>query len=147
MGGVYEAAALVMRYWFFIAAFIVLIGAAGISINEYRDKRYVMHVAQNSIGFLHIVSGPEDIMGENIQLMKQNTLGRSRRVSIVLRDASVDKAHSQIYQDETGSVFVNKLGRGDVTVNGAHVRDTVCVFSGDVICFGNIVAKLHIKGV
>ncbi|MDD5016761.1 MAG: FHA domain-containing protein [Eubacteriales bacterium] len=147
MDGVFEAAALVMRFWFFAVAFVVLLGAAGISINEYREKRFVLGVAQSSIGYLHIISGPEDMMGENVQLMYENTVGRSRRVNIIFRDASVDKAHSQIYQGDDGRVYVNRLGRGDVSVNGTHVHDTMAVYNDDVICFGNVVTRLHVKEV
>ena len=83
MDGVYEATALAMRFWFLIAAIIVLLGVTGISIKEYREKRFVLEVAQNTIGYLTIVSGPEDILNENLQLMRENTIGRSRKVDII----------------------------------------------------------------
>ena len=145
MGGIYEAAALSMRFWFLIVGILVLLGVTGISIKEYTEKRYVMRVAGRSIGYLRVVSGPEELMAENLQLMRENTIGRSRRVDILLRDPSVSKAHSQIYLADNGVVYVNRLGRGDVTVNGAHVNDTAAVHTGDIICFGNIVVSIHIK--
>lgn len=140
----YDAAALAMRYWFLIAAAIVLLGVTGISIKEYREKRLVLSVAQSSIGYLNVISGPEDIINENIQLMRENTIGRSRGVDIVLRDPSIIKAHSQIYKTE-GGIFVNRLGNGEVAVNGEIIVSSVEVFGGDVICFGNIVTRLFIK--
>ena len=100
MDGVYEAIALVMRFWFVFVGIVVLLGVTSISIREYRDKHYVLGIAQRSIGYLNIVSGPEDIIGDNIQLMRENTLGRSRRVDIMLNDTSVGKAHSQLYLSE-----------------------------------------------
>ena len=142
---IYEAFSLAMRYWFVIVIAIVLVGSVGISIKEYRQKHFVLGIAQNSIGYLSIISGPEDILGENMQLGVQNTIGRSRRVDIVLHDRSVDKAHSQVYLDEYGDVLVNRLGNGDVTINGEPLRETAIVFSDDIICFGNVVAELHIK--
>ena len=145
MNGMYEAAALTLRFWFLIAAGIVLLGVTSISIKEYRDKRYVLGVAHSSIGYMTIVSGPEDIMGQNVQLMNQNTIGRSRRVDIVLNDRSVDKAHSQVYLAEDGTVYVNCLGRGDVTVNGQLVGEVSPIYEGDIVCFGNVVARIHLK--
>lgn len=142
---IYEAASLAMRYWFVIVIVIVLIGSVGISIKEYRQKHFVLGVAQSSIGYLSILSGPEDILGENVQLMQENTIGRSRRVDIVFADRSVDKAHSQVYVDEFGDVCVNRLGSGEVTINGERLRDTALIFTDDVICFGNVVCELHIK--
>lgn len=93
----YEAASLSMRYWFVVVIVIVLMGSIGISIKEYSQKRIVLGVAQASIGYLCVISGPEEILGENLQLMQENTIGRSRRVDIVFSDRSVDKAHSQVY--------------------------------------------------
>lgn len=147
MNGIYEAAALSFRFWFLIVGIIVLLGAAGISIREYREKKYVLSVVQRSIGYISIISGPDEILGENIQLMQTNTIGRSRRVDIILRDRSIDKAHSQIYMTEEGDVCVNRLGKGEVTVNGLTIEDSDVVYSGDIICFGNIVTELHLKEV
>jgi hypothetical protein len=141
---VYEAAALAMRYWFLIAAAIVLLGVTGISIKEYREKRFVLGIAQSSIGYLNVISGPEDIIGENIQLMRENTIGKSRGVDIVLRDPSIIKAHSQVYMTGKG-IFVNRLGRGEVTVNGEDIDSPASIYSGDMICFGNIVTRFFIK--
>lgn len=142
---IYEAASLAMRYWFVVVIVIVLFGAVGISVKEYRQKHFVLGVAQNSIGYLTILSGPDDVLGENLQLKPQNTVGRSRRVDIVLLDRSVNKAHSQIYRDEYGDVCVNRLGGGEVTINGVSLEDTALLFSDDIICFGNVVAEVHIK--
>ncbi len=141
---VYEAAALALRYWFLIAAAVVLLGVTGISIKEYRDKRFVLGLAQSSIGYLSVISGPEDIIGENIQLMRENTIGRSRGVDIVLRDPSIVKAHSQIYMTD-GGIFVNRLGRGEVNVNGEDIVSSASIYSGDMICFGNIVTRFFVK--
>jgi hypothetical protein len=141
---VYEAAALAMRYWFLIAAAIVLLGVTGISIKEYREKRFVLGIAQSSIGYLNVMSGPEDIAGENIQLMRENTIGRSGGVDIVFRDPSVIKAHSQIYK-AGGGIFVNRLGRGEVTVNGEDIVSSARIYDEDIICFGNIMTRFYIK--
>ena len=142
---IYEAASLAMRYWFVVVIVIVLIVCAGISVKEYRQKHFVLSVAQNSIGYLSILSGPDEVHGQNMQLMAQNTIGRSRRVDIVLLDRSVDKAHSQIYLDEYGDVCVNRLGDGEVTINGQPLIDMALLFSDDIVCFGNVVAQVHIK--
>jgi archaellum component FlaF (FlaF/FlaG flagellin family) len=141
---VYEAVSLAMRYWFLAAAAIVLLGVTGISIKEFREKRMVLSVAQSSIGYIHVISGPEEIFNENIQLMRENTIGKAGNVDIVLRDPSITKAHSQVYCAD-GGVYVNKLGKGDVIVNGTKVTSPVRVETGDIICFGNIVTRLHLK--
>jgi hypothetical protein len=142
---IFEAVSLGMRYWFVIVIVIVLIGCIAISIKEYRQKRYVLGVAQNSIGYLSILSGPDDILGQNVQLMEQNTIGRSHRADIVVVERSVDKAHSQIYLDENGDVCINRLGEGEVTINGAALEDAGLLYDDDIVCFGNVVTQVHLK--
>jgi Uncharacterized conserved protein, contains FHA domain len=147
MSDVYEAASLAMRYWFFIVGAIVLLGVTSISIKEYRDKRYVLGVAKSSIGYLAVVSGPEDIRGVKMQLMLQNTIGRSRRADIVLSDRSVEKAHAQLYLAEDDAVYLSRLGSGEITVNGARVNEYARLKDTDIVCFGNVVVRVHIKEV
>lgn len=144
---IYEAAALAMRFWFLIAGIIVLLGVTGISIKEYREKRFVLGIAQSSIGYMNIISGPEEVMSQNIQLMSKNTIGRSKRVDIVISDRSISKAHSQVYLTQDGAVIVNRLGRGEVSVNGKHVGRAMKVYDNDIVCFGNVVASIHLKEV
>ncbi len=147
MNGVYEAASLAMRYWFFIVGAIVLLGVTSISIKEYRDKRYVMSVAKSSIGYLAVVSGPDEIRGAKLQLMLQNTIGRSRRADIVLPDRSVDKAHAQVYLAEDDQVYLSCLGSGEVTVNGLRVDEFALLRDADMVCMGNVVLRVHLKEV
>ena len=147
MNGVYEAASLAMRYWFFIVGAIVLLGVTSISIKEYRDKRYVLGVAKSSIGYLSVVSGPDDIRGTRMQLMPQNTIGRSRRADIVLSDRSVEKAHAQIYLADDDAVYLSRLGSGEVTVNGVRVESFARIKTPDMICLGNVVVRVYIKEV
>ena len=145
MDGVYEAASLAMRYWFFVVGAIVLLGVTSISIKEYRDKRYVLGVAKSSIGYLSVISGPDEIRGLKLQLMPQNTIGRSRRADIVLSDRSVEKAHAQIYLADDDAVYVTRLGSGDVVLNGQRVGDFARVKSADIVCFGNVVVRVYLK--
>ena len=147
MNGVYEATSLAMRYWFFIVAAIVLLGVTSISIKEYRDKRYVLGVAKSSIGYFTVVSGPDDIRGTKMQLMPQNTIGRSRRADIVLLDRSVEKAHAQIYLADDDSVYLSRLGSGEVTLNGVRVESFARIKTADIMCLGNVVIRVYLKEV
>ncbi len=145
MDGLYEAAALALRYWFVIAALIIVLGVTSLSIKEYRDKRIVLNVAQSSIGYLAVISGPEDVMGENIPLLENNTIGRSRNADIMFADRTVEKIHSRIYLREDGAVMISRLGRGDITVNGTGLQDSAALKSRDIVCFGNVVTKVFLK--
>lgn len=145
MQGIYEATALALRFWFVVVAIIVLLGVTGISVKEYRDKRFVLGIAQNSIGYLRVISGPDDVIGENIQLTEKTVIGRSRRSDIVFADRSVDKSHSQIAKVLSGAVYLSRLGTGEVTVGGKSVDSRIRLYDGDVVCFGNVVTEVHIK--
>ncbi len=145
MNGLYEATALTLRYWFLIVAVIIMLGVISLSIKEYRDKRMVLDVAQSSIGYLAVISGPDDVMGENVTLLENNTIGRSRNADIIFADRSVDKMHSHIYLRDDGSVVLSQVGRGDVTVNGVKLNGSMTLKSRDIVCFGNVVAKVFLK--
>lgn len=145
MEGVFQVTALAMRFWFMIVAAIVLLGVTGISIKEYRDKRYVLDVAQSSIGYLYIVSGPEDVMEENITLLQSNTIGRARKCDIVLADRSIDKVHAQIDRALSGAVYLFRTGQGEVTVDGKSVERRARLYAGALVCFGNVVAEVYLK--
>jgi len=145
MEGAYTVAALAMRYWFIAAAAVVLLGAVGISVKEYRDKRLVLEVAKSSIGYLHVISGPEEIFDENIQLMPENIIGRSKRADIRLIDPSVSKIHSEVYRAYDGCVYITKAGKGEVTVNGERVDSVARIGSGDLITIGSLVFRLYLK--
>jgi len=140
----YEAFALAMRYWFVIVILIVLLGSAGISIKEYRLKHHVLSLAHSSIGYLTMLSGPDDVIGENIALMQQNTIGRSRRADLCINDMSIDKAHCLIYM-ENGDVILSRISRGGITINGMEMEDSALIFTGDIVCFGNVVSEVHLK--
>ena len=77
--------------------------------------------------------------------MNQNTIGRSHGADIIFADRSVGKAHSQIYLSQDGTVMINRLGRGDVTVNGVSLDDSAPLKNRDIVCFGNVVAKVFLK--
>jgi len=141
----FEAFSLAMRYWFVVVIFIVLAGSVGISIREYRQKSVVLGIARSSIGYLNVVSGPDDVLGENLQLMEENTIGRSRRVDIMLGDRSIDKVHCLVHRDENGDVCISRMTDADITINGAKLEESAILFSGDMICLGNVVTQLHIK--
>jgi hypothetical protein len=147
MDGVYTVASLAMRYWFIVAAAVVLLGVTGISVKEYRDKRYVLSVADLSIGYFHVVSGPEDIIDTNIQLMRDNTIGRSKKVDISFQEPSIIKVHSQVYSAFDGRVYISRMGKGSVTVNGKEVSSICEVGDKDLITLGNLVFRLYLKEV
>ncbi|MFA5675042.1 MAG: FHA domain-containing protein [Christensenellales bacterium] len=145
MQGIYEAAALALRYWFMFAAVIILFGVAGISIKEYKDKRYVMNVAQSSIGYLSVISGPKDIIGENVPLMEINLLGRSKRCDIMFADRSVYKEHAKIHKALSGAVYLERLDKGDISISGRNVENRARLYSMDILCIGNVVTEVHLK--
>ncbi len=142
---IYEAASIAMRYWFVAAGVIVLIGVIIISLREYREKSYVLSLAKSSIGYLSVISGPADVMGENIQLMQKNAIGRSRRCDIMFDERSLDKTHASIYRALSGAVYLSRSGKGEVTVNGRAIESRVRLHSKDTVCFGNVVTKVHLK--
>ena len=57
----------------------------------------------------------------------------------------MDKVHCLIYKDAGADVNISRITEGDITINGIQLEDNAIVFTGDVICFGNVVTQLYIK--
>jgi predicted component of type VI protein secretion system len=63
----------------------------------------------------------------------------------VLPDRSVEKAHAQVYLADDDAVYVTRLGSGEVVLNGRRVGDFARLKNTDIVCFGSIVARVHLK--
>jgi hypothetical protein len=63
----------------------VLVALIFISYKEYREKKYVKGAISKFFGYLEIVGGPEDFLGDRFGIRDQNTIGSSRKADIVIR--------------------------------------------------------------
>ena len=141
---VYEAIASAMRYWFILAMAVVLIAVIVVSVKEYKVRKSVLSRMAVFLGYLEIVKGSEDLIGEKFGICDENTLGSAYGCDICLPDKGVKKKHALVYYRD-GGIFIQPLGRCVVLVNDELVRDAYALKTGDIISLGSIELRVFLK--
>lgn len=72
----------------------------------------------------------------------ENSIGRSRGCDVVLRDATVSRAHAVLMRRESGWLVTDTGSRSGTFVNGRKVRERSAVLPGDVIALGSTALML-----
>ena len=99
---IYQTVAFGMRYWFILIIGLMLLTLILVSRSEYRERKAVMGEVGQYIGYLEIIGGADDVLGERIGIMKENLVGNSRSADIVIADPSVHKNHAMINRKRGG---------------------------------------------
>lgn len=141
--GVYEAFSYAMRYWFIAVAVGVLIAMIRISYKEYKSRKEVRSELAQYIGYLDIVAGPEEFIGDRFGLRDVTTIGRSKRSSIVLPDPTVATEHVRITQEGRNLILMPL--DGDTKINGRRAVRPHAIKTGDEVQTGDIVFAVSIR--
>lgn len=141
---VYEAVAYAMRYWFIAVVVGTLIAMIYISYKEYKEKKTVRTELDQYIGYLEIVGGPEQFIGDRFGIRERNWIGRSKKDDIVLPDETVAQSHAQLYMD--GDRLILEPGvRGSTKINGRRAVRRHALKTGDVFSIGDVDFAVYIK--
>ncbi|MBQ3274113.1 MAG: FHA domain-containing protein [Christensenellaceae bacterium] len=141
---VYEAIAFAMRYWFILVIAIILIAVIVISVREYKARKSVMSRMAEFAGFLEIVGGADDLIGEKFGICDENLIGSAYSCDICIPDKGVKKKHAVIYiRDDV--IMVRPVGRSVILVNEDLVKGPHALRTGDVISLGNASLRVFIK--
>lgn len=141
---VYEFAAYVMRYWFIFVIVGILIAVIYISYKEYNEKKYVKGTISKFFGYLEIVGGPEEFMGDRFGVREQNIIGSSQRSDIMLPDASVLKTHASLTMVD-GDMVLLPAPKSDTRINGRKAIHSHKLKTGDVVSIGDVDFYVYIK--
>ena len=141
---VYEAVAFGMRYWFIIAIAVILVAVILISVKEYRTRKEAFTRVNAFSGYLEIVAGPDDLIGEKFGICEENLIGSAENSDIRVDDESVRHVHASLYI-ENGSVFLNPLDESDTYINGRQIFTAEVLRTGDLVGVGDIDMCLHLK--
>lgn len=141
---VYQALSYAMRYWFIAVAIGLLVALIRISYREYKDKKSVKSNLSQFIGYLDVVGGPGEFIGQRFGVREITVIGRSTRDDIVLADPTV--APSQVRIRMTGDKLILEPSRkGYTTVNGKEAPPQRVLKTGDKIGIGDVTFSLHIR--
>ncbi len=141
---IYEALAYALRYWFIFITLAILIAVIYISYKEYNEKKYVKGTMQNYLGYLEIIGGPDDFIGDRFGIRKKNIIGSSKKADIILPDYSVLKTHALLYM-EGDNLILSPTAQEGTAVNGRKVSKRRILRTGDTVLIGDIEFVVYIK--
>jgi len=122
----------------------VLVALIFISYKEYREKKYVKGAISKFFGYLEIVGGPEDFLGDRFGIRDQNTIGSSRKADIVIPDDSVLKTHALMFW-EKDELYILPTSKSNTKINGRKAINKHRIRTGDVISIGDVDFYVYIK--
>jgi len=145
MNALYDVFAFGLRYWFLLLIILIFVALVWVSVSEYKQRKYVMNEIGTYVGYMEIVDGPEEILGQRIGLMNDNSIGRSKRSDISINDRSVQKTHALIYL-RGGHMFLSPMQNSATQINGRRATRVHEIYTGDTVTFGDITGTVYIKG-
>ncbi len=140
----YEAVAYAMRYWFIFVVVGILIAVIYISYKEYKEKKYVKGTMSQYFGYLEIVGGPPEFLGDRFGVRRQNTIGSSRKSDIMLPDNTVQKNHALLYMKQEDLVL-EPTAKAATQINGRRATTAHRLKTGDVVSIGDVDFAVYIK--
>ena len=144
MESAYEVAAYALRYWFIAAVLVILIAVIYISYKEYQQKKFVMTEISQFGGYMKIIGGPREFIGDRFGLRENNTIGSDSRCDIVLPDRTVKRNHAVIFQD--GDDYYLQPGQKAPTkINGRRATTAHRLKTGDAVSFGDVEMRVYFK--
>jgi len=143
-GVLYDAVAFGMRYWFLLLIALMLFTLIGISFSEYRQRRNVMGIVGQYVGYIEVTSGDEESIGMRIGLTSENLVGSGKRADIVIDDPLVAKLHAQITY-RSGHLYLKPLGGNRAKINGRLALREHEIVTQDVLTFGSISCTVYVR--
>ena len=141
----YSALSFAMRYWFLFLILLIVIALIWVSVSEYRQRKFVMNQIGAFVGYMDIIDGPEEIVGQRIGLTNDNSIGSSRRADIWIEDPSISKTHALIYARD-GHMYMSPMQNSATQINGRRASKVHEIYTGDTVTLGDVTVEIYIKG-
>lgn len=130
----YELIAYSARYLFLILTVAILLALILVSYREYRDKKDIKSVISAYLGYLEIIDGPKDFLGDQFGVAADNIIGSSSESDIIVEGAGLALKHARLISCGE-SFYIDPVAGADVYVNGAKIQTRRTVKTGDVIVY------------
>lgn len=144
MQSAYEVAAFALRYWFIAAVLAILIAVIYISYKEYQQKKFVMSEIGQFGGYVKIIGGPREFVGDRFGLREENTIGSDARCDIVIPDQSVKHNHAVIFR-EGDDFYLEPAQKAPTKINGRRATTAHKLKTGDSVSFGDVQMRVYFK--
>ncbi|BDF59411.1 hypothetical protein CE91St36_22280 [Christensenellaceae bacterium] len=140
----FEVASYAMRYWFIALVLVILIAVIYISYKEYQQKKQVMTQVGQFGGYMQIIAGPEEFIGDRFGLTPVSNIGSAGNCDIILPDRTVAPRHAVIYQDGD-DYYIQPTGKAETRINDRRAVNTHKLKTGDKLTFGRISLRIYFK--
>lgn len=143
---IYEAVALMARYWFVLLIVYILLRIVQNSLEEYKiDRRMRLEGEHSYLAYLKVADADDpDLLGLVFGLNEFNTIGKSIECDITIPDSTMKKKHAKIYKKGSDWVLEHKK-RSFVFVNGEESDGLVLLNDNDNIVFSGTMVKFIIR--
>lgn len=141
----YRLIAMGMRYFFVAAILFILARIVHQSMLEYREIRRIKRQLDGTYASYILFIRPESLYMEQYVLSRENTIGRSRKCDVRIRDRSVKRRHTVLYE-KNGEMYIAASGRKRVQINGTYLkRQDGQLADGDVVTLGDASFVYHTR--
>lgn len=143
---IYEAVALMARYWFVLLIVYILLRIVQNSLEEYKiDRRMRLEGEHSYLAYLKVTDADDpELLGLVFGLNEFNTIGKSIECDITIPDSTMRKKHAKIYKKGSDWVLEHKK-RSFVFVNGEESDGFVLLNDDDNIVFSGTMVKFIIR--
>ena len=140
----FEVASYAMRYWFIALVLVILIAVIYISYKEYQQKRQVMTQVGQFGGYMQIIAGPQEFIGDRFGLTQENSIGSADACDIVLPDRTVAPRHAVIFFEDD-DYYIKPSDRAETKINDRRASSTHKLKTGDKLSFGDVSMRIYFK--
>ncbi|MEA4853781.1 MAG: FHA domain-containing protein [Christensenella sp.] len=144
MDSTFEIVSYAMRYWFIAIVLIILIAVIYISYKEYQQKKYVMTEINQFAGYMQIIGGPREFLGDRFGLADENEIGSAQNCDIAVPDRSILPRHAHIYRQDD-DFYLEPASGADTKINGRRAINAHKLKTGDKVSFGNVDMRVYFK--
>lgn len=142
---IYKVLAAGMKYWFLcLAVLIVLLLYFGLQKRICGNGGQCWEKSVNTLATWKLWGDYRKRREPALALLRDNTIGSGRSADIVIRDASVQRAHALLYM-QGGELILSPLAKGITQINGRRANQAYAVHTGDIISFGRVETRVFIR--
>lgn len=140
----YDAVAYAMRYWFIFVVLGILIAMIVISVREIREKRVALSEIASYLGYVEIVGGPDEFLGDRFGIREQTTIGSSKKSDIIIQGAGLARSHATIYK-EGDDIMLRPQNKASTKINNRRAINAHALKTGDIITVGKVELRVYLK--
>ncbi len=140
---IFDTVSFAMRYWFIIITLGIVAAVAYVSYKEYKYKKSMMEQIDSYAGYIEIVDGYEDFIGDKFGITDGCIIGSGVDCEIIIPGESIRKYHAKIFVQE--DILLQPIDKASTLINGRKAINAFPLKTGDKFTTGDITFRIFIK--